>query len=169
VWVLRHAKAASQGTDDHDRPLTARGRRQAAEVGVSLARAPRQDAAPTPRLVLSSPARRALHTAELVVAELEGPVELVVERGLYSAGPSDVIDLLRLVDDDAPSVMVVGHNPTVHELVFDLLDADDEAGRSRLEQGFRPASLGVVEVPAPSWARLRTGSGTLLELRRPDS
>jgi phosphohistidine phosphatase len=168
VWVLRHAKAASQGTDDHSRPLTARGTRQAAEVGVSLA-GDQLAAAPTPRLVLSSPARRALRTAELVVAELEGPVELVVERGLYSAEPSDVIDMLRLVDDDTPSVMVVGHNPTVHELAFDLLDADDEPGRSRLEQGFPPASLAVVEVPAPSWARLGAGSGTLLELRRPGS
>ena len=87
--------------------------------------------------------------------------------GLYSAGPSDVIDMLRLVDDDAPSVMVVGHNPTVHELVFDLLDVDDQSARSRLEQGFAPASLAVVAVPAPSWARLGTGSGTLLELRPP--
>ncbi len=166
--MLRHAKAASQGIDDHSRPLTARGKRQAAEVGVSLAR-DRLATAPTPRLVLSSSARRALRTAELVVAELEGPVELVVERGLYSAGPSDVVDLLRLVDDDAPSVMVVGHNPTVHALVFDLLRADDEAARARLEQGFPPASLAVVEVPSPSWECLGTGSGTLLELRRPGS
>ena len=164
--MLRHAKAASQGTDDHSRPLTGRGRRQASEVGAALARAP-LPTAPTPRLVLSSPARRALKTAELVVAELEGPVELVVERGLYSAGPADVINMLRLVDDDMPSVMVVGHNPTVYELVFDLLDADDEPARARLEQGFAPSSLAVVGLPAPSWASLGTGTGTLLELRRP--
>ena len=166
--MLRHAKAASQGTDDHSRPLTGRGTRQATEVGASLARAS-LPTAPTPRLVLSSPARRALRTAELVVAELEGPVDLVVERGLYSAGPSDVIDMLRLVDDDAPSVMVVGHNPTVHELVLDLLDADDEPARARLERGFAPSSLAVVGVPTSSWARLRAGTGTLLELRHPDA
>ena len=58
-----------------------------------------------------------------------------------------------------PSVVVVGHNPTVHELALVLLDDDDAEGRSRLEQGFPTAALAVVAVAIPSWARSEPGTG----------
>jgi phosphohistidine phosphatase len=166
VWVLRHAKAAPQGRDDHTRPLTARGRRQATEVGTYLGGAPVPDVA-IPELVLSSSARRAVQTAELVVAEL-GDVELVVERRLYAADPDDVVDILRALGSDPPSVLVVGHNPTVHELAAVLLDGDDGGGRSRLERGFPTAALAVIAVEATSWTGLSTGTGTLLDLHTPE-
>jgi phosphohistidine phosphatase len=167
VWVLRHAKAAPQGRDDHSRPLTARGRRQATEVGTYLAGAPVPDV-DSPELVLSSSARRAVQTAELVVAELGGDVELVVEPRLYQADPDDVVDVLRELGSDPPSVLVVGHNPTVHELAFLLVDGDDGRGRSRLERGFPTAALAVIAVGATSWTGLSTGTGTLLDLHTPD-
>ena len=77
MWMLRHAKAASQGPDDHSRALTARGKRQAAAVGAYLDGGP-VPAAPTPELVLSSSARRAVETSELVSAPnmVEGDVGL---------------------------------------------------------------------------------------------
>jgi phosphohistidine phosphatase len=167
VWVLRHAKAAPQGRDDHSRPLTPRGRRQATEVGTYLAGAPVPEVA-VPELVLSSSARRAVQTAELVVAELGDDVELVVERRLYPADPDDVVDILRGLGSDPASVLVVGHNPTVHELALLLLDGDDGRGRSRLERGFPTASLAVIAVGATSWTGLSTGTGTLLDLHTPD-
>lgn len=166
MWVLRHAKAASQGPDDHSRPLTARGTRQATDVGAYLAGDPLA-AAPVPALVLSSSARRAVQTAELVISELGPGVELVVERALYGADADDVVEIIRGVAGDAPSVMVVGHNPTVHELALLLLDAEDYAGRARIEHGFPTAALAVAAVPADSWPRLSLGTGTLLELRTP--
>jgi phosphohistidine phosphatase len=167
VWVLRHAKAAPQGRDDRSRPITARGRRQAAEVGRYVAGSPVTDVA-TPELVVSSPARRALQTAELVVAELDGRVELRVEHRLYDALPDDVVDILRELGDDPASVLVVGHNPTVHELALLLVDGED-AGRSRLEAGFPTAALAVVAVGTTSWTRLTTGTGTLLDLHTTES
>ena len=167
MWVLRHAKAASQGPDDHSRVLTARGRRQAAAVGNQLAAA-RVPGAETPRLVLSSSARRAVQTAELVVAALEDRVELVVECALYSADADDVIEIMRGLDDDVASVMVVGHNPTMHELALGLLDGEDTEGKARLEGGFPTAALAVTAVPAGSWPAVSLGSATLLALRTPD-
>jgi phosphohistidine phosphatase len=163
VWVLRHAKAASQGHDDHSRPLTARGRRQAAEVGSYIAGDP-VPAVSVPELVLSSSARRAVQTAELVIAGFEPHVELVVEHALYGAGPDDVVEIVRALGGDAPSVMVVGHNPTVHELALLLVDGEDVDGRARLDRGFPTAALAVTAVPAPSWDRLSLGSATLLAL-----
>jgi phosphohistidine phosphatase len=167
LWVLRHAKAASQGLDDHSRPLTARGTRQAAEVGSYLARS-EVAGVRTPELVLSSSARRAVQTAELVVAALAPEVELVVEPSLYQAGADDIIEMLRLLDGDASSVLVVGHNPTVHDLVLLLLDDEDTEGRARLRQGFPTAALAVAALSTSSWARVAPGTATLLELRTPD-
>jgi phosphohistidine phosphatase len=166
VWVLRHAKAAAHGQDDHSRPLTARGTRQATDVGRHLAAVP-VSGFPVPGLVLASSARRAVQTAELVVAQLASPVELLVERPLYTADADDVVEIIRELGGDAPSVLVVGHNPTLHEVALLLLEPGD-AGRTRLEKGFPTAALAVVSVPPPSWARLSLGTGTLLELRTPE-
>jgi len=166
VWVLRHAKAAPQGPDDHSRPLTARGKRQATDVGRYLAGEPLAGV-PVPGLVLSSSARRALQTAKLVIEQLTSHVELVVERRLYDADADDVAELLRELGADAPSVLVVGHNPTLHEFAVLLLDPEDP-GRARLQdEGFPTAALAVAAVPAPSWARLSLGTGSLLDLRTP--
>jgi phosphohistidine phosphatase len=164
VWVLRHAKAAPHGPDDHLRPLTGKGRRQSAEVARLL-----EDAAPapTPELVLSSSAARARQTAELVLPALGERTELVVDGRLYQADPDDVIELLRAQPDDVRSVMVVGHNPTMHEVALELVGTADAAGRERLEQGFPTAALAVVRLPASSWAQLSPGTGELVELFTP--
>jgi len=167
--VLRHAKAASQGPDDHGRPLTGRGRRQATDVGAYVAGDP-VPGAPVPGLVLSSSARRAVETAELVTAEfvtagLGARAELVVEPALYGADADDVVEIVRGLGGDADSVMVVGHNPTVHELAVLLLDDEDVDGRARLDAGFPTAALAVIAMGRQTWTRLAPGSGTLLALR----
>ncbi|HXQ91195.1 MAG TPA: histidine phosphatase family protein [Acidimicrobiales bacterium] len=167
VWVLRHAKAARDGPDDHSRPLTARGRRQATEVGRAIADGP--GSVVPPALVLCSSARRAVQSAQLVSAELDAGVELVVDGRLYRADPDDVIGVLRELGAEPSAVMVVGHNPTVHELALLLLEDDDTEGRARLERGFPTAAVAVVEVSASSWDRLSPGTGTLRELRTPVS
>jgi phosphohistidine phosphatase len=166
VWVLRHAKAAAQGTDDHSRPLTARGTRQATEVALHIAGGAVGGAA-LPTTVLCSSARRARRTAELVAAGLAPPPDVFVERALYGADADDVVGRLRELPDDDVSVMVVGHNPTLHELAVLLVDEDDAAGRARLDTGFPTAALAVVALPAASWSALAPGTGTLLELWAP--
>ena len=168
VWVLRHAKAEAHGPDDQRRALTERGRRQATDVGRYLAGGPGCDAA-VPRTVLCSSARRARQTAELAVAPLGSDVEIVVEPALYGADPDDVVDLLRTLDDEAGSVLVVGHNPTLHELAVLLLDDAAVEERARLEARFPTAALAVVGVPAATWGRLALGTGRLLDLRFAES
>jgi phosphohistidine phosphatase len=160
--VLRHAKAAADGPDgdDHSRPLTPRGARQGAEVERLLAGA-LAFGAPAPAEVLSSSASRALQTAQAVLPALGDEVELVVERGLYEADPDDIVTRLRLVPDDALAVMVVGHNPTLHDLVRLLLGPDDPGGRARVDGGFPTAALALVGLPAASWRQVAPGTGRL--------
>jgi len=162
VWVLRHAKATAHAEEDHGRPLAPRGRRQASEVGHYLD----DGAIPTaaPATVLTSSARRARQTAELVVAELSGGAELVVERALYDAGPDDVVDRLRLLDDDVAAVLVVGHNPTVQELAALLVSPARTGERARVEARFPTAALACVGVDLATWEGLAMGEGRLLDL-----
>ena len=93
-------------------------------------------------------------------------MELVVERRLYDADADDVAELLRERGPEERSVLVVGHNPTLHEFALLLVDPEDPE-RVRLEQGFPTAALAVVTVATPTWAQLSLGTGTLLDLRTP--
>jgi len=167
VWILRHAKAAKDGTegDDHSRPLTGRGRRQAAQVATLLAERAKTGK-PVPDLVLSSSAARALQTAEAAHRALSD-VPLEIDRSLYRAGPDDVIERLRLLAEPTLAPMVVGHNPTFHELALELVGSDDAEGRARLEDGFPTAVVAVVACDIERWADLAPGAGRLEELFLP--
>lgn len=117
--LLRHAKADSPlGTPDEDRPLSSRGRADAAAAGRWLAR--RQP----PGLVLCSPARRARQTWHEVSGHLPTPkVPTRYERILYTGDAEDVLALIQQVDEPVENLLVVGHNPTLSQVAL-LLDPD---------------------------------------------
>ncbi|WP_432868891.1 SixA phosphatase family protein [Microbispora rosea] len=150
--VVRHAKAGqAPGLPDSERPLTPGGERDAREAGEEIRRL-----APglVPGLVLCSPSVRTRRTAELL--DLDAPVE--IERDIYEAYPDDLLGVLRHTDDEITSVVLVGHNPGVHELVAALTDA-------RLD-GFPPGAFAVIELDAP-WEDLAPGTGRLARMSRP--
>ncbi len=160
LWVLRHAKAqaGSPSGGDHDRALTSRGERQVTEVGVGGMAAGVAAGVALPGLVLSSSATRALETARGVLP-WTGDADLVAERDLYLADPDDLVERLRLIDDEYPSVMLVGHNPTVSDLVHLL--GSGPGGRP--EAGELPTGgLAVLELDIASWARLGSGTGRVV-------
>jgi phosphohistidine phosphatase len=160
---LRHAKAAADGPDgDHSRPLTARGRRQAKALAQYID-GRRASGVRTPKTVLSSSAVRATQTAEIVMAGLDPDAELVIERGLYGADVDDVVTRLRLEDDPGP-LLVVGHNPILHELALMLLGPTDTSGRYQLEQGLPTGALAIVSTGADAWPHLGLGEGRLLDM-----
>lgn len=117
LLVLRHAKAGPEepGISDHERPLTKKGRKAAHLMGL-LAREKHL----LPDLVLSSTAERARATAELFVeaAELKVPISHLHE--LYLAEPPAYCDALQRLAGDAERVLVVGHNPGMEALIFQL-------------------------------------------------
>ena len=115
LTVIRHAKSSWKHPElvDHDRPLNARGERDAPEMGHRLAAR-----GVCPDLVLSSPALRALTTAQVITGVVGYPAEkIALDVRIYEAGVSDLLDLIRETDDKIESVMVFGHNPAVTAIV----------------------------------------------------
>jgi phosphohistidine phosphatase len=111
--VLRHAKSDwSGGEPDLERPLARRGLRQAPEAGRWLA-----GNIESIDLALVSPARRTRSTWDLVAAELDVPPPARVDDRLYAATAAGLVTVLRELTDDLGTVVLVGHNPTVEDLV----------------------------------------------------
>jgi phosphohistidine phosphatase len=173
LWILRHAKAAPEATwggRDRDRPLTGRGRRDATALGRRLA-----DEEPplgltglaAPALALCSAALRTVETAELVLGAGDDRVPLDAYASLYQAGPETVLTIVREVDEHAPSALVVGHNPTVYLVAWELL-ADGSADRDDLEDaGFPTCGLAVLALSVDAWEDVAPGCGALVGLFAP--
>jgi phosphohistidine phosphatase len=175
LWVLRHGKAARSapaGGGDKERPLTARGRRDATALGHRLGAGVGVfglDDVPLPQVVLCSSAVRTRQTADLVLEAMGGNLPLESLHSLYGANPDTVLGYLRELDDNFASAMLVGHNPTVYELAFELLarswDGDGQEAGDRLilrNHGFSTCSLAVIGLPAGSWSDLgEAGDGSL--------
>jgi phosphohistidine phosphatase len=118
LLLVRHAKSSRDDSTlpDKDRPLDARGKRDAPKMGRRLAK---RDVKPD--LILSSPARRALTTAGIIAKELDYCVkDIVVHDRLYSATADDLLSVIRKLSDKRKCVMLLGHNPELTELAHRL-------------------------------------------------
>jgi len=115
--LARHAKSdwADEGLDDHDRPLNARGRRDAPLMARLVSRR-----GVRPEVLLTSTALRAATTAEAFATEFE--VEVTPQPGLYLASPQQLLAAAR--ETAASEVMVVAHDPGMSALVSRLADRD---------------------------------------------
>ena len=153
---MRHARAEPFGDEDHLRPLTDRGQRDAAEAGAWLAG---QGIVPTHAMVSS--ATRAKDTWESLAKGAGSSAVVSYEDGLFSAGPDTALDVLRTANPDATVLVFVGHNPTAAYVAHMLSDGtpDPDAFRA-MSEGFPPAALAVLEV-AVDWADLAEGAGSV--------
>jgi phosphohistidine phosphatase len=151
--LLRHAKSDwSGGEPDLERPLAERGRRQAPEAGRWLrANLGHLD------LAVVSPARRARSTWELVAAELEVPPSPRFDDQVYGASDAELLDLVRDLDDALVSVVLVGHNPGLEELLT-LLTGETAP--------LPTSALAVLDVTGP-WSTAAVGTTVLRAVGRP--
>jgi len=158
--VLRHAKSDwPAGVPDKDRPLAKRGRRDAPEAGRWLAEhVGRLD------LVVHSDARRTRETWEALEPALVaggGSVTEVRSSGrVYEAAVADLIEVLRAVPDDVGTVLLVGHNPGVQDLVLTLAASGSESAAALAAAKFPTSGLAVLSVKKP-WSGLGPKGATL--------
>jgi phosphohistidine phosphatase len=117
--LLRHAKSSwSDGSlADAERPLSARGERDAPRMGERL-----RERGTRPEVVIASPARRARRTARLVCQAIGHPdASIRLDPALYLAAPDAILAVVAAQAGAADSVMIVGHNPGLTELANLLL------------------------------------------------
>ena len=155
IYLLRHAKSDWGDPDvaDFDRPLNDRGLRTAPLVGRLIS-----ERQMVPDLIVSSPARRALATAELVRQNLTGDPEIRPNERVYEASPQTLLQVAAGLDDAIGSAMLVGHNPGIEGFVRLL------TGRN---EGMPTAALAVIDLAVDRWAQIAAGRGTLIEVVRP--
>jgi phosphohistidine phosphatase len=154
---VRHAKAEGFAADDHARALTDRGRRDAVEAGLWLA-----GQGVVPDHVFVSSAVRTVATWEALAHGLRAAPEVAIEDALYSAGPEEVLEVLRTAPEDARVVFVIGHNPTAAYLAHLLDDGDpDPAAFREMSEGYPTAALTVLDVHVP-WAELDAATARIV-------
>lgn len=166
LLLLRHAKSSwdDPRLSDHARPLNARGRRAAHAMADAM-----RELGLTPDIVLVSSARRTLQTLE-ALAPLEGPPLIEPMDDLYLAAWPSLLGVLRGLPETARSVLLIGHNPGLHDLAMALagpaLMASGGAMAERLAAGYPTAGLTEFAVAMP-WRLLEAGGGRLLRFLTP--
>jgi phosphohistidine phosphatase len=154
--LVRHAKAESFGSTDHERALTDRGVVEAAQAGTWLAAR-----GITPERALVSDALRARQTWEAMAVEAGWTIEATLDSTLYEADADTVLDVVRGLDDGVTTALVVGHNPTM-AFVAQVLDV---GGSPQLATtGFPTAAVAVFEYDGP-WAEIGEGAARLVDVR----
>jgi phosphohistidine phosphatase len=163
LMLLRHAKTENESPSGRDlgRRLDNRGRRDAAEIGGWIGRHP-----PFPGTVLVSHAIRALQTWEIAweaMKELvpEPEVEPVTE--LYGANPSQLLQTIRTASvTDPRRLMLVGHNPGMHELALALAGSGEAAARRALADNLPTSGLAVFDFAVDDWNDVAFRRGRLV-------
>jgi phosphohistidine phosphatase len=155
--LLRHAKAlkSQPGERDFERGLAARGMTDSEKLGAFLARHRL-----VPDRVLVSPAVRARDTWARAALACPGAPPALQEPRLYDAKAEVVLDVVKRAGD-AVQVLVVGHNPGLHELAELLVASGDVEVRERLREHLPTAGLVVIDFAVDSWDKVHPRSGRL--------
>jgi phosphohistidine phosphatase len=160
--ILRHGKSAwdSDAPSDFQRPLTRRGLQLVPGVGAWM-----WQNGMRPQTIVSSSALRAWQTVIPVATALDIAEQAVVFDGrLYLADRDTLLQVLSEIPHDINSVLLVGHNPGLEDLVAFLLD--DKLPQTDDDRLLPTATVCQVEFDA-GWNRLAAGCARLLVYHRP--
>lgn len=156
LHVLRHTKSdwGEPGLEDHDRPLSPRGRRAAVLIAAHC-----RQARVRPALVLCSTATRARETLAAVMPGLGLHARASFRPSLYGASVEAIERMIRGLDPALGSAMIVGHNPELQDLVLDLAGTGEAIDRVRAK--FPTGALATLEFDGQDWRDVRRGRGRL--------
>lgn len=149
LTLLRHAKAAhpEPGQEDFDRPLTERGRSDAAWAGTVIAPF-------KPDLALVSAARRTSETWAIASAALAKAPDVARDRDLYLCSPAHLLKRLQALPSSVRSVVAVGHNPSWEEFALWLAGRDADPQALAMRQKFPTAAIAIFDLRDGGWSRL---------------
>ncbi len=163
--LFRHAKSDWHDPvpRDFDRPLNGKGRRAARAIG--------QHARAIGIIfdrVVASPAVRVTETLDEFAAGYGKMPDAGFDRRIYLASAQTLLEVVQDADDQAGSVLLVGHNPGLEDLVFLLVpEGGDDDAREQVEEKYPTASIAEITLAVDHWADAESGSGTLDRFTRP--
>jgi phosphohistidine phosphatase len=156
LLLLRHAHAENlaPGVSDFERGLTETGKAQARELGNHL-----QQQQSAISLVLSSSARRARETTQLVLDSAGSSAEVRYEQTMYEASTAELLAILKETPDASDAVLMVGHNPGIEELAQSL---------SNRAVHMSTCTLATLKLNVDNWSEVAKNCGELESLVSPD-
>jgi phosphohistidine phosphatase len=166
LLLLRHAKSSwdDPKLSDHARPLNSRGRKAAGMMRQAM-----RDLGLAPDIVLVSSARRTLQTLEALEPWDDQPLIEPMDQ-LYLANALQLLGVLHEVSDTARSVLLIGHNPGLHDLALLLVGTAAMTANSptlnRLAESYPTGALTEFSIPG-QWSKLGEGGGRLLRFLAP--
>jgi phosphohistidine phosphatase len=164
LHLLRHAKSSwKEDVEDRERGLNRRGREAARRVGQHL-----PAAVGALDLVLCSSARRTRETMELVLADYRVEPRSMIEDELYAASADKLMDRLRRLPEAEVAVLLIGHNPGLHELAITLADTNSPRFRALSSGKFPTAARATFRV-RDSWSGLDRSRHEFVDYVTPES
>ncbi len=163
--LLRHAKSGWDDpvVRDFDRPLNTRGEIAAKMMGTWMTR--------NNVLwdhVIASPAVRVVETIDKIASGFGARIEVQWERRIYLASSATLMDVLREVDDRFATVLLVGHNPGMEDLVLDMVSAETGGfHRAAVYEKFPTTAIAELSLPVTSWKLIDHNIAELDRFTRP--
>ena len=157
LLLVRHAKSSWDNADlqDFDRPLNKRGLKNAPEMGKRLLNKNLKI-----NLIYSSPALRAITTAELIAKEINYESKKIIpKQKIYDADLTALIDVVMDIDESCQCAMLVGHNPGFTYLCNYLCNAEID--------NMPTCSMAYIEFPVEIWKEIAKYSGKLVDYDYP--
>lgn len=164
LTLLRHAKSGEDpnAARDFDRALNPKGRRAARAIGRHMREAELHFDA-----VIASPATRVAETLEEVAAGYGQGLDPTWEKRIYLASPTELLDVVQDAPDDAESLLIVGHNPGLEQLVLMLVPEQGAGARGAVAEKYPTASLAEMALDVDDWDQVAPGTAALVRFVRP--
>jgi phosphohistidine phosphatase len=158
LLLFRHAKAQrpEPGMEDHARVLIERGRKDSARIGAYMA-----TNGLVPDRVLISPSARTQETWKFTATAFSSTPTAVTAEQLYEATPRAIIALVKEAATEVHTLLVIGHNPGLHELALKLVASGNADARERLQEKLPTAGLVIMDFAFDDWRKLHRQSGRL--------
>lgn len=155
LFLLRHAKSSwdDVSLEDFDRPLNARGKKTAPMMGKAIKE---RDIAPD--VILCSPAKRTKQTIKLVNETAKLKADVTFDEEIYDASAEDLRKVLKKQKKSVNSILLIGHNPGLEELLEELTGKFERLPTAALVQ---------ININADDWSHIKDGGNKLAWIVRP--
>ncbi len=156
LYLLRHAKASyPNGVEDKDRPLNERGVAACKQMNAYF-----KEHNIKPDMVLCSDSRRTTDTAKFVLQGIDTKISYT--KKLYLATPGEILKELVGINSEISSVLVIGHNPSIQQMVIILTGVGDINTLAQIKNKYPTCALTEFVFNINQWDNIEPGNGELL-------